>query len=411
MAGIQTGACFCVQTIKIKLLKMRFGVIILQNKFQENDMNDKELREIRRRFRPEKNNILSIKGCLVSGENKILSKFSQNLAGSSVEESDMLLSTMKKALSGGLGINLIDLEFSARQTIDGEEHKLLMSLRNSCLKDEDALDAFYKKVIENVNFEGGYAILLASDNYDVYSYSSDGEKQDSTTLFSYIVCAVCPLKQSADGLYFREYDNSFRELENHSILSAPEIGFMFPAFDDRSSNIYGALYYTKNIADIHDRFINNIFGLNAPMSSVMKRDNFKGCLTDALEDECDFEVIKSIHSQVSELVAEHKETKNPEPLKLTKSNLKTALEYCGIAEDKVQRFSEKFDTDFGSDAEIPPKSIVDVKKFNLDTPDVSIKVNPDRTDVVSTQVINGVRYILIRANEGVEVNGVNIEIK
>ena len=374
-------------------------------------MNDKELREIRRRFRPDKNNILSIKGCLVNGEKTILSRFSQNLAGSSLEESEKLLSIMKKALSGGIGLNLIDLEFSARQTMEGEEHKLLMALRSSCLKDENALEAFYQKVISSVHFEGSFAILLASDNYDVFSYSSDGEKADSSTLFSYIVCAVCPIKPSADGLYFREYDNSFRSLEEHALLSSPEIGFMFPAFDDRASNIYGALYYTKDIANLHGEFISSIFGLEAPMSAAEKKDNFKGCLTETLDDECDFEVLKSVHGQIADMVQEHKESKQPENLVLTRHDLKTVLEYCGIGEEKVERFTAKFDEEFGANAEIPPKSIVDVKKFNLETPDVSIKVNPERTDLVSTQVINGVRYILIRANEGVEVNGVNIEIK
>lgn len=374
-------------------------------------MNEKELREIRRRFRPDKNNILSIKGCLVNGEKTILSKFSQNLAASSVEESDKLLSVMKKSLSGSLGVNLLDLEFSARQTMESDKHKLLMTLRNSCLKDEAALDLFFDTVIKSVHFDGSFAILLASDNYDVFTYSQDGEKQDSTSLFSYIVCAVCPIKTSPDGLYFREYDSSFRSVEEHGLLGAPEVGFMFPAFDDRASNVYGTLYYTKDVADIHPEFVENVFGLDVPMSAAEKKDSFRGCLTETLDDECDFEVLKSVHGQISEMVQEHKDSKEPEPLKLTKHSLKTVLEYCGVGEEKVERFTAKLDEQFGNGAEIPPKSIIDVKKFNLETPDVSIKVNPERTDLVSTQVINGVRYILIRANEGVEVNGVNIEIK
>lgn len=374
-------------------------------------MNDKELREIRRRFRPDKNNILSIKGCLVSGERTILTQFSQSLAGCSVEEGEKLLGIMKKALSGGLGTNLLDLEFTARQTMEDEEHKLLMTLRNSCLKDEAALEKFYEKVISSVHMEGGYAILLACDNYDVFSYSSDGEKQDSSTLFSYIVCAICPVKPLNAGLYFRQFDNTFRAIEEHAMLSAPEIGFMFPAFDDRAANVYNTLYYTKDITDIHTEFIDKIFNIPAPMSAAEQKDGFKGCLTETLEDECDFEVIKSVHGQIADMVQEHKESKQPDPLKLTKTDLKTVLQYCGVDEERVDRFADRFDEQFGADAQIAPKSIVDVKKFSLETPDVSIKVNPERTDLVSTQVINGVRYILIRANEGVEVNGVNIDIK
>ncbi len=374
-------------------------------------MNDKELREIRRRFRPDKNNILSIRGCLVSSEKAILSRFSQSLAGCSVEEGEKLLGIMKKSLSGSLGVNLINLEFTARQTMEDEHHKLLMSLRNSCLKDENALETFYNKVIESVHIDGAYAILIASDNYDVFTYSADGKKQDSSTLFSYIICAVCPVKPLNAGLYFRQYDNSFRAIEEHAILSPPEIGFMFPSFDDRAANVYSTLYYTKDIIDLHTDFINNIFNTEIPMSAIEKKDNFKGCLTETLEDDCDFEVIKNVHGQISDMITEHKESKVADPLLLTKTDLQNVLEYCGISDEKVQKFSKSFEEKFGSDAEIPPKSIVDVKKFSMETPDVTIKVNPDRTDLVSTQVINGVKYILIRANEGVEVNGVNIEIK
>lgn len=96
---------------------------------------------------------------------------------------------------------------------------------------------------------------------------------------------------------------------------------------------------------------------------------------------------------------------------MTKKKLEEVLEYCGVDEERVGTFDKKYDDEFGSDTEINPKNIVDVKKFELATPDVTIKVNPERKELVSTQIINGVKYILIRAADGVEVNGVNINIK
>lgn len=375
-------------------------------------MTDKELREIRRRFRPDKNNILSIKGCLVNSEKTIVSTFNQPMAGCSEEESEKLLSIMKKSISGGLGTNLLDLEFSARQTMEGDEHKLLMALRGSGLKDEAALEEFYARVINSVHFEGGFVILLAFDTYDVFSYSKDGGREDdSSEMFSYIVCSVCPVKPLNAGLYYREYDTSFRSIDPYSMLSAPEIGFMFPAFDNRATNIYGTLYYSRNIADVHPEFISNIFNVELPMSAAEKKDNFDSCLKETLAEECDFEVMRSVHDQIAEMVQQHKDTKQEEPLTLSKHSLKTVLEYCGVDNEKVEQFGKKFDEQFGNNAQVAPKSIVDVKKFELATPDVTIKVNPDRTDLVSTQIINGVKYILIEAGEGVEVNGINIDIK
>lgn len=374
-------------------------------------MNDKELREIRRRFRPDKSNILKIKGCLVNSEKTIVSQFSQPMAACSQEESEKLLSIMKKSLSGALGVNLLDLEWNGTQAMESEEHKLLLEIRRSNLDNDEMLAKFYDKVINSVTFEGSFVILLGADNYDVFSYSSDGEKSDSSEMFSYFICSVCPVKPLNAGLYFRQFDNTFRAIEEHTMLQNPEMGFMFPAFDNRSTNIYGTLYYTKDIGNTHPQFVNNIFGLEAPKSAPVKKDDFQSCLKETLEEECDFSVVRSVHNQISEMVEEHKNSKEDEPLRLSKQTFKTVLEYCGVDGDKVEDFGNKFEDRFGKNAQVAPKSIVDVKKFELTTPDVSIKVNPDRTDLVSTQTINGVKYILIRASEGVEVNGINVEIK
>lgn len=374
-------------------------------------MTEKDLREIKRRFRPDKNNILSIRGCLVNSEKSIIAEINQPMATCSVTDSEKILGIMKKAISGSLGTNLLDLEFPATAPTESEKHKLLSDLRSSYLKNENALRYFYTKVIESVHFEGNFAILLASDNYDVFSYDQSGEKSDSSEIFSYIICAVCPVKPLDAGLCYRDYDTSFRSIEEQSLLCAPELGFMFPAFDNRATNIYGTLYYTKNVSDLHPEFIENIFGLDLPMSATEQKQSFDSCLKETLADECDFEIVRSVHDQIAEMVQEHKDQKQEEPLKLSKKDLKGVLEYCGVEEEKVEQFGEKFEEQFGKNAEVAPKSIVDVKKFQVSTPDVSIKVNPERTDLVSTQVINGVRYIMIRANEGVEVNGVNIDIK
>ncbi len=374
-------------------------------------MTEKEIREIRRRFRQNKSNIASIRGCIVDNEKNIKSYIYHSMINSVSDDCDKLLSVMKKVLSGGIGTNLIDLEYKATEIIDSNEHKLLMQLRDSSLKDDEILNIFYSKIIESVHFDGSYAILFASDNYDVFSYSESGEREeDSSSVFSYVVCAVCPIKQSKSGLYFSDFDNSFRSVEERMILGNPEIGFMFPSFDDRASNIYNAQLYTKNVADIHSQFIKSIFNVEVPMASTEQKDTFENCLTETLAEECNFNVVRAVHDQVSEMITEHKNTKQEEPLKLSKTTFRNVLETCGIDDEKVEKFETAFDEKFGKNAELPPQSIVDIKKFEVATPYVSIKVDPERSDLISTQIINGSRYILIRANDGVEVNGVNIDI-
>ena len=372
-------------------------------------MTERELREIKRRFRPEKNNIPKIVGCFVNSNKEIIARISQFIGTSDSVVSEKLLGVMKKTLSGTLGANLSNVSFSTKQVAESEKHHLLMKLRESELKDNEALEAFYANVIESVKFDDNYVILLANDIYDVFEKGNDGEEAFSTERFSYLICAVCPVKNSPEALTFKEADSLFHAVSASSLLCSPELGFMFPAFDDRKTNIYSALYYTRSLSESNPEFTDSVFGKEPPMPPVVQKATFNECLASTLEEECSFEVIRSVHNQIAEMIESHKESKDPEPLVITKATVKTVLENCGIAEEKVNKIGEALDESFGVNAELTPKNIINVKKFELETPDVTIKVNPERKELVSTQIIGGVEYILIRATEGVVVNGINIK--
>ena len=373
-------------------------------------MNEKDLREIKRRFRPDKSNIPNIVGCFVNSSGQIISRFTQSILLSENDESEELLSVMKKTLSGSLGTNLVDIEFSTKDVLESEHHKLLIALRDTHLKDEATLTAFYNKVTESVHMNSNYVILLANDIYDVYTKEGDEESGSSTT-FSYVVCSICPLKDTDSGLFFRESDRLFHSVASNAILTRPVLGFMFPAFDDRAANIYHALMYTKDISTSHDEFVARVFGKEeAPMPAKIQKSTFDYCLKEALGDECSLEVVKSVSLQVAEMVEEHKELKIPEPLTLTKATVKGILENCGVGEATLEKLGDKLDESYGKNAELPPKNVVSTTKLDIVLPDVKITVKKDKADLVTTQVIGGKKYVMIEATEGVEVNGVPIKI-
>ena len=108
-------------------------------------MNEKEISEIRRRFRPDKNNITHVRGCYVNERQEIVAAFDQSLALLPQEESENLLAVLRRTLAGTQGKNLIDMPFSTAQVVDSDEHRLLMALRDSALNDEDAINAFYER--------------------------------------------------------------------------------------------------------------------------------------------------------------------------------------------------------------------------------------------------------------------------
>ena len=372
-------------------------------------MNERELREIKRRFRPDRSNIPSIVGCFVNASGQIISRFSQSVLLSESDESEQLLSVMKKTLSGSLGTNLLDIEYSTKDVLEGEEHKLLMALRDTNLRDEDTLTRFYDRVKERVHLGCNYVILLANDVYDVYVKEND-EESGSSTVFSYVICSICPIKDADSGLCFRESDRLFHSVAANALLTRPVVGFMFPAFDDRAANIYHALLYTKDISNTHPEFVEGVLGKGAPMPPKVQKSTFDHCLNKALGEECSFELVRSVHEQIAEMVEEHKEMKIPEPLTITKSTVKSVLASCGVDEAALDRVGREMDDCFGQNAELRPKNVVNTRSMEIKLPDVSIKVKPEKQSLVSTQVIGGKKYILIEATEGVEVNGIDITI-
>lgn len=375
-------------------------------------MNEKEIGELRRRIRPEKSSITHVRGCYVNENREIISQFDQSLGMMTQEETEKFLALLRKTLSGTVGKNLVDLTFDTQQVASGEEHKLLMSLRGSALQDEEAVQALFQHCISTLELAGNYLILLACDTYDVPYRSRDGLRQDDAggEVFSYLLCSVCPVKPTKPALSYHVQENEFREMKMDYLVSPPEVGFLFPAFDERSTNLYNALYYTKNAGVSQEAFVNAVFGTPTPMPADTQKETFQMVLGEALEDECSFEVVQSVHEQLCGLIQEHKDSRETAPLTVSKETVRQVLDGCGISQEHAQVFAEQFDLAFGEEADLSPKNLVDPKRLEVKTPNVVIHVNADRGDLIKTEIINGCKYILIRADEGVEVNGVNIHI-
>lgn len=375
-------------------------------------MNEKEVAEIRRRFRADKSNIIAVRGCYVNEQREIVSEFKQSMALTSHEESEQILSLLRKSLSGTLGKNLVDIEFETQQVISGGEHKLLMELRKSALGDDAAVAEFYRRVIQELSLEGSYMIMLAHDSYDVPYRSRDGESQSdaSSEVFSYIVCSICPIKLTKPALSYYIDECRFRNIASDWVVGSPELGFMFPAFDDRSANIYNALYYTRDISENHKEFVEAVFKSPVSMPAAEQKQTFQSVLGDTVAEDCSLEVVQAVHERLGGMIEDHKANKDLEPLRFSKRTVKTVLEGCGVSSQHVTAFEERYDEEFGENAELCPVNVVDTKQLEIKTPNVLIRVNPERSDLIKTKFLNGLPYILIRAEEGVEVNGVCIHI-
>ena len=376
-------------------------------------MNQKEVSELRRRWRPEKNAVSRIYGCYVNSNKEIVSDLDESLGAMPEEEAEKYLGLLKKSLSGTLGKNLIDIVFSTQQVMDSEEHKLLSALHSSALKDGQARSSFYRKVIDGLDMgESSYLLLMACDAYDVPRRGKDGDIQadSSEDVFTYILCCVCPVKLGKAELNYFPGDNEFHYTAGQ-VVSAPELGFLFPAFDDRAANIYNALFYSRKADEIHQEFIDAVFHTEPPMSAAEQREAFQSALAEGLEDAYSVEVARSIHERLTDQIARHKESKSPEPLVLAVSDIGEILRDCGVPQERINAFKENCGEKFGENAVLNPANLIDAGKFEVKTSQVTVSVSPEQSYLVETRTIDGKKYLLIPAEEDVEVNGQTVRFE
>ena len=375
-------------------------------------MNKKDFAELKRRFSANHHNITRLYGCYVNNKGEKIASFEREMAQMTTEEMEKYMAIFRHTLSGELEQNLVPIEFTPEQVMNSSEHRLLSELRASALKADDAVEECCMKICDALAqepaSEDNHLILLLHDGYDLPS--RDGK--ESSEVFHYILCSVCGVKRGKPSLVWDGDDSLFHNRDGAWAVGNPEMGFLFPAFEERAANIYSAIYFTRDIAQGHDAFVTAMFGTQPPEPVAVQKDNFNQLLQETLGDECRYEVLQTVQSQVMDKLEEQKtEKKNAvEPPRIDKQEVKAMLEECGVTAERQQAFEQRFDEQYGQAASLNAVNVVSPKQFQLKTPNVVIRVSPDRSDLVETRVIDGHPYILIRAEEGVEVNGVNVNI-
>ncbi len=372
-------------------------------------MNNKEVSELRRHLRPDRHCISQIQGCYVTGSGEILSRFTLPLSMLEQDAQEKYLTLLKKTLSGTLCRSLHDVVFTTAQVADSAEHRLLMALRNSECKDEAALSQLYDKITASISMEDHYLILVAQDRYDVPLRARDSSTlEDGDEVFSYFLCCVCPVRQGKSQLSYCPDSQDFQLCAGAWNAGAPALGFLFPAFDGRRSNIYSALYYCRDPKENYAKFVEDLFHTTPPMPVQTQRQTFASLLSHTLEEDCSFSLVQSVHEQLSELVDVHKQSKEPEPLTVSGQQVRQLLEQCGVSDAHAATFAVACESEFGQDAVLSPQNLIDDKRMELRTPDVRIQVSTSRSDLIQTRTIGGINYIMICADEGVEINGIDI---
>ena len=371
-------------------------------------MNKKEVLEIRKQFTPANCAITRIAGCYVAHEKNKKMESKSAFLSLPEEEAFKYFDIFKKTLSGTMGKNMLNMEFPIDQEMPGGTQEFLMKLKASKLEDEMLLEEFYDKVIATYEYAENYYIILIHAMYDVPGRSSDNMEMfdASDEVYEYLVCSICPVSLSKAGLSYNAESNCIQDRIRDWVVDMPDKGFLFPAFNDRSTDIHGVLYYTKKSEDLQPELIEQLLGAKMPMSANTQKETFQMLIEDTLGEDGDYETIRNIHDTLNDMIEEHKE--EPEPLQLDKTDVRKVFEKSGVSSEKMECFDQNYEETAGEKTSLLATNITETKKFQIETPDIVIKVNTERADLIETRVIDGRQCLVIAVDDHIEVNGVNV---
>ena len=373
-------------------------------------MNKKEISEIKKLFTTTHCALTRICGCYVDAEKNQKTKLKEAFLSLPEEEMFKYFNIFRKSLSGTLGKNLVQMEFPLEQEASGGTQEFLLQLRNSQLRDDALIEEFYQKVIENYIDPENYYIILIHGAYDIPARASDNLEMDDASdyVYEFLLCSICPVKLSKPGLHYNADANTIENLIQDWIVEAPDIGFLFPAFTDRNTDIHNLMYYSKKPDVIQTDIINNLLGCRIPLSAKTQKETFQTIIEETLDNTCDFETVMAIQENLNEMIEERKE--DPEPLTLDKYEVKRLLADSGVENEKLEESDDLYASVVSDEqAGFVASNVASTRSYEIRTPDVIIKVSPDKAQLIESKVIDGIPYLMIQATDQVEINGIAVK--
>lgn len=371
-------------------------------------MNKKEVLEIRKQFSPNHCAITRICGCYVDYEKNKKMESKDVFLSLPEEETFKYFDIFKKTLSGTVGKNLLNMEFPIEAELPGGTQEFLLKLKESKLQDDMLLEEFYDKIIGSYEYGENYYIILIHAVYDIPGKTSDGiEMFDaSEEVYEHILLSICPVSLSKAALSYNAKDNRMQDRIRDWIVDQPDKGFLFPAFHDRSSDLHSVLYYTKKSSDLQPELIEQLLGAQLPMSADTQKEAFQTIIEKTLGEEGDFDTVRRIHGTINDMIEERSD--DPEPLVLDKAEVKKIFSASGVSEERMETLEKAFEENVGEKETILAANVTETRKFQIETPDVIIKVNPERIDLIETHMIDGRQCLVIPVESRIEVNGVPV---
>lgn len=407
-------------------------------------MRKKDILELKKRLKKDYCTFSKMCGCYVNGEKHIISKFRETFLNLDEDEYFKYLEISKKVLSGTIGNNILELNFPLDEDLINEKQTSLMKLKSSELKNDDLLNEFYNSIIDSYDYTGNFLILLFHDTYDVITKTKDNRKLDeSEEVYEYILCAICPVTLTEPGLRYFEDENKIKSRIRDWVVEYPLNGFVFPAFNNRSTDVNSIMYYTKNAKDTHPELMEEALGCSSKQTATIQKETFELIIKESFEadEEKASKAFMEIQDTLSLKIEEYKsiyDDKDADPIILTKEQFQNVLVDSGVPEELTTKIEETYLEAFGKDIPLA-ENLIDTKVLKvhdqikkeenlkkqvevLETRleevkqevtlskqtslenlsleyDIVVQVSSEKIDQIKSQIINGQKYLIIPVKE------------
>ncbi|MBU3104238.1 DUF4317 domain-containing protein [Clostridium gasigenes] len=329
-------------------------------------MKKKDILELKKRFKKNDCTFTKICGCYVNGEKNIIFNFRETFLNLDEDEYFKYLEIAKKVLSGTIGNNILELNFPLNENLENEKQISLIQLKKSQLKDDALLQDFYKSIIDSYDYTGNFLILVFHDAYDIITKTTDNAKMDeSEEVYEYILCAICPVSLSNPGLRYFEEENKIKARIRDWVVDAPTLGFVFPAFINRSSDVNSVMYYTKNAKDPHPELMEKALGCSSKQTATIQKETFQTIIKDYINtdekkaEKTFIDIQENLNTMIDEYNAIYDDT-DGEPITLTQKDIQNLLIESGVPEEATTKIEKSYLENFGVDLPLA-ENLIDSK--------------------------------------------------
>lgn len=370
-------------------------------------MDKKAINEIRKLLKVD-GQIDRIRCCYVSEKGERITDLQEAFSALEEETAERYCEVMKKTLTGKLGKSLFNVDFPLKEEEEGGKQAFLYDLAQSELNDEDLVQEAYERIMASFELDEKYLILLAHGTYDIPKKTKDNlELEDASDyVYSFILCSICPVKLVKEGLCYDADGQTFLDRSSDRAVSKPDIGFLFPAFNDREPDIHSALYFARREDERHQEFTDGFLGCSLPMPEADQKGLFTSMVEQTLGRDCDFENVRSLMGAVNQKITEEKDS--GEPVQLSKEDMRRMLSENGADQKVLEDFDDAYEEAVGEDGTLMAENVADPSRLQVKSRDLTLNVKSDASAMLKTQVIDGVEYLLIPVVDDIEVNGIHI---